>query len=130
ISYCRANLATGKRVAAYAVMIFCFVLGLLAKSMIVTLPFLLLLLDYWPLRRLVIHRYDVATERSPFRPVRLGVALLEKMPLLIFSVAASVLAVQAQRAAGMVAGLDAVPLHVRLTNTPISYVRYLGKTFW
>lgn len=91
-------------------------LGLLAKPMLVTLPFLLLLLDYWPLGRLG-------------KP---GVrrAVLEKLPLFALATAASVATLIAQSAAGAVQDLDWIPLWMRVEAALDAYLVYLWKFFW
>ena len=101
----------------YAVVLTLAALAMLAKPMLVTLPFVLLLLDAWPLRR-------VATGTSRSRLV------LEKLPLLALAVAVSVLTVLAQGQGGAIRTTENVPLAVRLANVPVSYVRYLLKTLW
>jgi tetratricopeptide (TPR) repeat protein len=95
----------------YLVVAACLAGSLMAKAMWVTLPFLLLLLDAWPLER-----------REGWRRL-----VLEKLPLLVLSAAASVVAVIAQGNAlrGLELGLGA-----RLGNAAVSYLRYLWKTFW
>lgn len=99
-----------------------YVLGLMAKPMLVTLPFVMLLLDYWPLRR--ISNLSISSFQT-------GVRLtFEKWPFLVFSVIASVLASFAERNAGMTAPLEQVPWSLRLENALVSYARYLGKTIW
>ena len=104
----------------YMVVVATFSLALMSKPMAVSLPFVLLLLDYWPL-----HRYD----DLPFRPkwVRLS---LEKLPLLLMSAASSVVTVIAQRSGDTVADASALPLSVRMGNAIVSYVAYIGKTVW
>jgi len=97
-------------------------LGLLAKPMVVTLPCVLLLLDVWPLGRVVLGAPDTRT--------RLQALALEKLPLLGLSVLSSLLTVAAQRAGGAVTSLEAIPLGARLANALVSYVAYLGKLFW
>lgn len=89
--------------------------SLAAKPMLVTLPFLLLLLDHWPLGR-----FGPGTAR------RRGALLLEKAPLLLLSVAVSSLAVAAQDRA--VADLERFPLWVRSANAALAWVGYLVKT--
>jgi tetratricopeptide (TPR) repeat protein len=96
--------------------IVCFGLGLLCKQMLVTLPGVLLLLDFWPLGR---HR-----DRSFVSLLR------EKAPLFVLAAAASLLAVIAQRAGGTVGSLDVYPLAARLANAVVSYAAYLQQTFW
>jgi protein O-mannosyl-transferase len=93
-------------------------LGLLCKPMLVTLPFVLVLLDYWPLGRW-------QAGRAP--AVRL---LIEKLPLLGLVVAASIVTVFAQRSRGAVASLDTLPLAPRLANAVITPVVYLRKMLW
>lgn len=100
----------------------CYVLGLMAKPMLVTLPFVMLLLDFWPLRR--ISNLSMASFRTGAR------LTFEKWPFFLFAVIASVLASFAERNAGMTVSLQQVPLLLRLENVPVSYVEYLGKTVW
>lgn len=111
-------------------------LGLLAKPMLVTMPFVLLLLDYWPLRRLSFGN-SPATQRSP--PSRLAgepqscnyrKVLLEKLPLLALAAGSCVITIVAQKKGGAISGLSGLPLWARCANTLVSYVRYLASTFW
>lgn len=100
----------------YAGVIVSFTLGLLCKPMLVTLPFALLLFDFWPLGR---HRW-----RSLFWLVR------EKLPLLALAAASSTTTVIAQRTGRALGTLDAYPLAARLGNAVVSYATYLQQTFW
>jgi len=104
----------------YLVVVVAFSLALMSKPMAVSLPLVLLLLDYWPLGRY---------KDLPFRRkwVRLS---MEKLPLLLMSAASSVVTMVAQRAGGAVADTSALPLSVRLGNAIVSYVAYIGKTVW
>lgn len=103
-----------------------YALGLAAKPMIVTLPFLLMLLDYWPLQR--IKGMD-ATSRAFPAPQRPWARLvLEKLPLLALSTASGVVTVIAQR--GSILSSEILPFGLRLANAIHSYVTYLGKAFW
>ena len=99
----------------YALALVFFALGLMAKPMLVTLPFVLLLLDYWPLERL---------QRS------LAGLLREKIPFFVLAAASSVVTFVVQRHGGAVSSLTGVPLGARVGNAFISYARYLGKIFW
>ena len=92
----------------------CFALGLMAKPMLVTLPCVLLLLDYWPLRR-----FAVCGKRR---------LLLEKLPLFALSAASCFLTLLAQRKA--VKPLDSLSMSDRVLNTVVSYASYLGQTVW
>ncbi len=102
-------------------------LGLMAKPMLVTAPFVLLLLDYWPLGRL--RPAGPAAGRSR-PPVPWGRLLGEKAPLLALSAASSALTFLAQQQGGTVAQLKKFSLAERLANTLVSYAGYLGKTVW
>jgi tetratricopeptide (TPR) repeat protein len=93
---------------------FFFALSLMSKPMLVTMPFLFVLLDFWPLRRL---------QRGNWPPL-----LLEKLPFLVLSVLSSIVTLIAQRQE--VAAVTALPLWARVNNAAVAYVKYLGKTFW
>jgi tetratricopeptide (TPR) repeat protein len=95
-----------------------FALALMSKPMVVTLPFVLLLLDYWPLGRLQFG------PQFSWRPV------LEKVPFLVLAAGSSLVTFLVQERTGAVASLARFPLGVRLANIPVAYTRYLTKTFW
>ncbi len=103
-------------------------LGLLAKPMLVTLPLVFLLLDYWPLDR--IRRFpSQETARFPSMSRRtLGFLIAEKLPLLLLCVASSVVTLQAQSRG--IPSIELLPLLPRLANAVVAYVRYLGKIAW
>jgi len=105
----------------YFLSLSCFALGLLSKSMLVTLPFVLLLLDYWPLRR-----FAISNPRSPL----LRRLVVEKLPFFALSAAFSVVTFVIQQRTGAMKTLDLVPLDIRCENALISYCRYLFKLFW
>ena len=104
----------------YAMVLICFSLGLMSKPMLVTLPFVLLIMDYWPLCRL--------WTEDGIAGVSVGRLLFEKAPLFILSAASSVLTVIAQRPT--VATLEFIPMSYRLSNTPVAYCGYILKMFW
>jgi protein O-mannosyl-transferase len=113
----------------YALVAFVFALGLLAKPQVITFPFLLLLWDYWPLRRTrFLAAPDMPGRNSPRMSGRWLV--LEKLPLLLISAASAVLTVKAQRAGGAIQSFAHSSLLLRLENAVVSYARYLGKAFW
>jgi hypothetical protein len=109
--------AKGGRRRDYAAAAGLLALGLMAKPMLVTLPFVFLLLDYWPLGRL--------RERRDL-PRR----LVEKAPLLALSAASSLVTFAVQARSGAVATTASVPLAIRVANAPVSAVRYLAKAVW
>jgi len=100
----------------YLLALAAFCLGLMSKQMLVTLPFVLLLLDYWPLKRA--------------KTTLISRLAIEKVPYLILSVAASLIVFKVQRSAGAVLSVDSIPLATRAGNALISYVAYLGTFFW
>jgi len=131
----------------YLTIAFLFALGLAAKPMVITLPFVLLLLDFWPLER--IEGWSAQpSPPPPKRKVKAQAQMLapgtrftaaqaplrrlvsEKVPLLLMSAASAVVTVIAQRSGGAVRSLEKIPLPVRLANAVYSYARYAWKTVW
>jgi tetratricopeptide (TPR) repeat protein len=108
----------------YALAALALALGLLAKQMLVTLPFALLLFDAWPLGRL----RDPASGR--LSRSRLRRAVVEKLPLLAIAAAAAVVVVLAQRSGGAIQSLDVIPLELRVANAGVAYAAYLGDAIW
>jgi Tfp pilus assembly protein PilF len=118
----------------YVLSLLCFALGLMSKPMLVTLPFVLLLLDYWPLRRMQKEECRMQNTQGGetlHAPRSTLYALLaEKLPFLALALAVSLLTVRAQHAGGAIASLEQLPGGSRLANAPAAYWAYLGKTFW
>jgi len=119
----------------YLLVLLSFTLGLMSKAMLVTLPFVLLLLDYWPLGRLLFKQDSKSSllpdpgmahyqRLSPLRLVR------EKIPLLILSGTWCVLTFFAEKSLGAIGGLGTIPLGTRLANAISSYGLYLERTIW
>jgi len=100
-------------------------LGLMSKSMLVTTPFLLLLLDFWPLRRFEGASATDGTPRIPGRRL-----LLEKLPFLSLALLAGAATFRAQSQAGATAPIASFPLAQRIANAPVSAARYLADIFW
>jgi len=118
-------------VCRYLLILFCFALSLMAKPMLVTLPFLLLLLDHWPLARGEWARPRNKSGPAPrYRQKRLAALLLEKCPLLVLSAACSVMTLFAQSRGGSVLPFDSYDLAPRAANALISYLGYIGKAIW
>lgn len=108
--------ASAPSAGRYGVVVVSFVAGLLAKPMVVTLPFALLLLDVWPLNRL---------SRCAWRPL-----VVEKVPLIVLSVASSIVTFVVQREAGAVRTLDVLPFGRRVAAATLAYAEYVLKTMW
>src|SRR6185503_10064293 len=102
--------------ARYGLVLLCLALGLASKPMLVSAPFVLLLLDLWPLRR------------APGVPwPRLW---LEKVPLLALAALSCAATVWSQRAGGALSTLEVLPLSARLANAPVAVLRYVGHFLW
>jgi tetratricopeptide (TPR) repeat protein len=104
-----------------------FALGLMAKPSIITLPFALLLLDYWPLGRFPTHA--AGGSWSEFFSA-LSKLVVEKIPLFLLSIASAVITVYTQHIGGAMGTLAALPLGQRLNNAIYSYLAYILKGFW
>ncbi|MCX5798154.1 MAG: tetratricopeptide repeat protein, partial [Proteobacteria bacterium] len=102
-------------ISRYLLVLLVFTLGLMTKPMLVTLPFVLLLLDYWPLKRI---------------RITISRLVLEKIPFIVLSILLSVATFYAQRHAGGLSSLDVIPLHLRTANALNSYVSYIEKMVW
>ena len=107
-------------IGRYILVVVCFALGLMAKQMVVTLPFVLLLLDYWPLGRF---------RAAPERRASLTRIVLEKLPLLAMAVGAGVMTLLAQ-VIEQEPLLRHPPLQTRILNACLAYTGYLRKTLW
>jgi len=131
-AYLRYTEQTG--MGRYMLVLVFMALGLMAKPMLVTLPFVLLLLDYWPLGRLRPSRATKAEKlkkgKSISRPIDKKVATRlvgEKIPLVLLAAGSCIVTFLAQQSAGTVHPL---PLAIRITNAVVSYSRYIVKMFW
>lgn len=98
----------------YLAVLVLFACGLMSKPMLVTLPFVLLLLDYWPLQR----------------TLTIGKRLLEKIPLFALSVASAIVTMYAQQSGGATRSSVQFPFGVRIENAVVAYAAYLFKTIW
>jgi tetratricopeptide (TPR) repeat protein len=114
-------------VGKYAIVFLLFACGLMAKPQVITFPFLLLLWDYWPLRRMQIGAVQHASAEHP-RSV--GWLILEKVPLLALSAASAFLTLAAQGAGGAVRSAIEYPASVRIENTIGAYFDYIGRLLW
>ena len=118
----------------YLLVFISFAWGLMSKPMLVTLPFALLLLDYWPLGRAKI-KYQHADQAAKTidvkkREEKILFLVLEKVPLFILSAISSYITIFAQKNAEAMVNLQSFPLFYRLGNAVISYGLYIKKMFW
>ena len=117
-------------VKRYGLVFLFFTLGLMSKPMLVTLPFVLLLLDYWPLRRLKFEQErggNETSEKNTARRSEVFRLVLEKIPLFLLSVVFSIINFIA---ATKSLQAFSVPLKERIIHSLITYLAYLQKMFW
>ncbi len=107
----------------YLSVVLCFILGLMAKPMLVTLPFVLLLLDCWPLNRWRLGSTDFKLSAS-------WQLLLEKIPLFVLAFLSIWVSTFSVYRLGVVTSAQIKPFGLRIANALISYVNYLGKILW
>ncbi|MCX5848823.1 MAG: tetratricopeptide repeat protein [Deltaproteobacteria bacterium] len=124
--YAYAFYIESSKLSRYFLCLILFALSLMSKPMLVTLPFALLLLDYWPLERWT--KAPSANSESRFKlTCRL---IREKVPFVCLTIAASILTFWAQTKEGAVSSIENLPFTTRAANAFLSYTAYLGKTFW
>jgi len=131
------NYAKHPQRRTYLLVLLLFTLGLAAKPMLVTLPFVLLLLDYWPLNRFQLGEDYGSAENESAKSLEPSTKKLppsrligEKLPMFMLSGIFSVIALWAQAKAGAMSGLEIVPFKWRIANALASYVAYIGKMIW
>jgi len=121
----------------YLTALLLFIFGLMSKPMVITLPFVLLLMDYWPLRRL---GFEQSGETGNPKLNKLGKPIhkrsivlrlvLEKTPFLVLSMVSSMVTFLVQQSGGAVKSLEMLPLKIRIVNALVSYVDYIWKMLW
>ncbi len=120
-AYC--GYAKKTTITRYLSVVVFFALGLMSKQMLVTLPLLLLLMDYWPLKRLVLSRCEGSG-------TSLKQLLVEKIPLFVMSVGAAFLILRAHASSKALFKADEESLLLHSGNAFLSYVKYIGNMFW
>jgi len=118
----------GASIFRYVLVLLCFLLGLMSKPMLVTLPFVLLLLDYWPLNRFQEQFSGDVGKAHKFSIIR--ALIWEKVPLFILAITISVATFIIQKDWKAVASINDLPIYVRFSNALISYTTYLVKMIW
>jgi tetratricopeptide (TPR) repeat protein len=118
--WCRFN---PRSTIFYLLSLFLFAVGLMSKPMLVTWPFVMLLVDYWPLRR-----FQASTDKPGLSVVwRL---IREKIPFFVLAALVSVVTFVVQQRGGILETVESMPMGARIGNALISYCRYLGKLCW
>jgi tetratricopeptide (TPR) repeat protein len=120
------------KLSRYLMVVMCFALGLMSKVMLVTLPLVLIVLDYWPLGRIgfagsVVH--ELSAEKAGGRVGLRSRLVLEKIPLLLLSAGSAIVAVFAQKQVGTVQSLGNAPVSLRVANALVSAATYLRQMF-
>lgn len=112
----------------YILFILFYILGLMSKPMMVTMPFVLLLLDYWPLGRLKVGEDNGCVNPRPLKG-NLTI-IIEKIPLLIIAIIFSIISWKSQYTSGAMTELKDIPLFARIELSLVSYMKYLYKIIW
>ena len=110
----------------YLLLVVLFSFGLMSKPMIVTLPFTLLLLDFWPLSRF----QSMVHEQQAPKSQMLITLVWEKIPLFILSAMSSILTLFVQQYGGAVTSIETISLKARIANAIVSYTNYIEKMIW
>jgi protein O-mannosyl-transferase len=114
----------------YLLVLIVFGLCIMTKPVVAPVPFVLLLLDYWPLDRLRWGQPVKGKAKSKSNQKPASWLIAEKIPLLAMSVFLSVMTFTAQRQGGVVPTLERMPMDYRIANMFLSYIRYIGKLIW
>ncbi len=123
-------------ISRYLLVLLSLCLGLMAKPMLITLPFVLFLLDYWPLRRLewvgvgIEGPAQCESSGPVYQQVPARRLIMEKIPMFVVVALSSVITVIAQRSGGAVVSMEKLSIGFRLSNTGISYIRYILKMLY
>lgn len=115
-----------RKLSLYLLTLFSFVLGLMAKPMLVTLPVVMLLLDYWPLKREFLKEHQTGQSLDRLSP--LMILLKEKIPFFVCTLLSAAITLYAQHDGGAMA--HGLPFGLRVENAATAYVTYLVKVFW
>jgi len=113
----------------YLITVLLFALGLMAKPMLVTLPFVLLLLDYWPLGRFKFRQQESTVSNSTKKFSNSNL-VWEKTPFFVLAAVSSIVTFFVQQGGGAVRSFDVLPLFIRVSNALVSYISYIGNMFW
>jgi tetratricopeptide (TPR) repeat protein len=127
------NYAESPNVKRYGIVVLFFTLGLMSKAMLVTLPFVLLLLDYWPLKRLKLRQEkcsEEVLENNTAKSSEIFRLVQEKIPLFLITMVSSILTVVSQHRTFGVQFSESISMETRLNNAMVSYLEYLRKMIW
>ena len=114
----------------YLIVFLIFILGLLSKPMLVTLPFVLLLLDFWPMNRIRLVGENITDISKSILNMNNAKLIVEKVPLIILSAVMIVYSSRSMSNIGSYISIKAVPMNLRIKNAIVSYILYIEKMFW
>jgi tetratricopeptide (TPR) repeat protein len=121
-----AGYVAKRKTTLYILSLFSFALGLMSKPMLVTLPLIMLLLDFWPLDR---YRHEEKQGVRWFISKTVPL-VIEKIPFFICSLLSGIVTIYAQGKGGAIAAFTTVSLQLRIENALVSYLKYISKTLW
>ncbi len=121
-----AKFTTKRKYSLYFLSLFSFVLGLMSKPMLVTLPLVMLLMDFWPLER--VRQSEQKIRRHRFD--RIISLAKEKIPFFACSLFSAAVTIYAQQKGEAIQGLEVISFKLRIENALSAYVKYVGKTIW
>jgi tetratricopeptide (TPR) repeat protein len=134
--WCYADYSVRGGALRHLLVLICFTLGFMSKAMLVTLPFILLMMDYWPLSRVDFSqtKINIFSSRNPKPPVKTEIPVIlkliaEKIPLFAISLLMILLSYHAQKNYGAVTNFDVLPMVDRISNIIVSYAGYIFKFF-
>jgi tetratricopeptide (TPR) repeat protein len=126
-----------KGLRRYLLTLLVFWFGLMCKPVLVTLPFALLLIDYWPLGRLRFKQREIGSNcvkdlasKYSLQESSVSYLILEKVPFIILSAVSVSLSILSAKQHGILSSTELVPIDLRIANALVSYVAYLGKLIW
>lgn len=114
----------------YFLALFSFILGIMAKPMIVTLPLVMLLVDFWPLERYKPDEPSMVAPRFSGVLSPSSALFLEKIPFLVCSLISATVTIYSQHRGGTINSLETLPMTLRIANSVIAYAKYVILTFW
>jgi len=122
-----AGFVKEKKTTCYLLTLLLFALGLMSKPMLVTVPLMMMLMDYWPLKRYQQNGSALTAQQLSGRVTALA---REKIPFFLCSLLSAIITIYAQGTGGAITNMQTMPPGFRLENSLIAYATYLGKTVW
>jgi hypothetical protein len=125
-----SSYVTKRKPVFYISSLISFVLGLMSKPMLVTIPIVMLLIDLWPLNRYSLKEQEPVRRQLLSCATQLKALVQEKILFFACSIFSAVITIYAQHKGGAISGFEATPFRLRVENAIVSYVEYIAKTIW